>query len=815
MSIGGRRVARAAWLGGLAGALGLVSGVRTAPAAEQVLDRFAYPPPTLAAEVWRADRSAPAAIAQDGGVSFFLPFDQGQDRVFWERAVSLDLTPYTSFELEVTCDQPAAMRSLTVYFKSGAGWYIWGRPLAKTGRQSLFMLKGDFETEGRPAGWSKIEAIRLSPWKGLPLRAALVAHALTARSDDLFLVRSTTSTDVAGERRMAERITGRVSRWLHDLGVAHAVVDDDAVARGALKGARLAVLCYNPRPTAGELRALKEFVRAGGKLVVFYAVEPQLAELLHMRLGRYLRAEHAGRWSAMVFDPAGDLQVPSRVYQDSANILPAYPADATARVAAWWESAGGRRSTDPAWTLSPQGAWMSHVLLNDDVQRKKDMLLGVLAHFHPTIWAQAARRAMENAGRIDSFASTAQAVAALNVAAEASADPAGVRQLTAQAEAAAAAMGEAYRRKAVTDTVRRGRELQDILTRAYALAQRPRPGEVRGVWDHDGLGWIPGNWKETCRLLAAGGLNTLFVNDLWEGTAHYPSETVTPSATFRLYGDQLAQCLKAARPLGMKVHLWKVCWNLEAAPPDLVERLRREGRLQVSAAGATLPWLNPVLGENVEYALSSLREAVRKYPVDGVQLDYIRYPNADACLSPATRAAFEKKVGRRVADWPRAVQKGGVFHGEFRRWRADTITAFVRAAREQLLRINPRLQLSAAVYGNYPDCIESLGQDWGAWLKEGLVDFVCPMNYAGDVVGFTTMTERQLRLPGAAGRVLPGLGVTADEIQLGPDQVIEQILAVRRLGAPGFVLFDLSGTLRRDILPLLQLGVTRPAPAAR
>jgi len=118
--------------------------------------------------------------------------------------------------------------------------------------------------------------------------------------------------------------------------------------------------------------------------------------------------------------------------------------------------------------------------------------------------------------------------------------------------------------------------------------------------------------------------------------------------------------------------------------------------------------------------------------------------------------------------------------------------------------------ISAAVYSGYPGCINSIGQDWGRWLKEDLVDFVCPMDYTVNNDAFKTMVRRQLSLANAGGRVFPGLGVTAMESQLTPDQVIEQIRQTRAAGAGGFVLFDLNRTLEKDVLPALRIGLTRP-----
>ena len=69
----------------------------------------------------------------------------------------------------------------------------------------------------------------------------------------------------------------------------------------------------------------------------------------------------------------------------------------------------------------------------------------------------------------------------------------------------------------------------------------------------------------------------------------------------------------------------------------------------------------------------------------------------------------------------------------------------------------------------------------------------------------------QVAYPGAAGRIIPGIGVTADESRLDSAQVVRQVALARQAGCPGFVLFALSGTLRDETLPALRQGITRPA----
>lgn len=787
-----------------------------------VIDAFSYPSQAAAEKAWRPSPISPrvALDPQSGGVTFPCPFARDLPRVYWDRAVSLDLSRFTSLQMDVSCNNPQAFRSFNLYLKSGNGWYVWTAPLPASGRQRLLALKGDFSTEGKPAGWDRIELVRLSAWKGVPEDTAVTLFSLATGADPILLVRNTVSTPSAAEKSFAAAVNERLSRWLRDMNIPHGVVTDEDVIRGALvppgaglQGARVALLGYNPHPPADELAALRRFVASGGKLIVCYGADPGLADLMRVRLASYRKNDPPGQWNAFAFtDPAG-WRVPARIFQESFNILPAFPADDTARVIAWWENAAGERSADPAWIASDAGLWMTHVLLDDDAQNKQQLLLGLLGRYEPSVWPAAARTCLDRAGKIDSFRGVAEAVAALRRQLKSAADPDRVKALLDQADALNRGLAASHTQGDYLAVIRQSRELRAALTEAYGRVQRPKAGEFRGVWEHDGIGWYPGDWDRTCAFLADHGINAVFANLQWGALAHYPSRVLPQSTTFRRFGDQAAQCCEAAHRHGLQVHAWKVCWSLSGAPADYVARVRKQGRVQVTAGGKTTSFLCPSHPQNRAQELSAIREIAATYPLDGIHLDYVRFASPEYCYCSSCRAAFEQWTGERVARWPRDVANGGALRARYRAWRAARITDFVRAAAAQARAARPGIRVSAAVWGNYPDCANSVGQDWAVWLKEGLVDFVCPMNYTTDRTRFATLTHAQLGLPNAKGRIYPGLGVTADESQLRADQVIEQVAALRDLAAPGFMLFDLSYTLREETLPALKWGLTADAEA--
>ena len=341
-----------------------------------------------------------------------------------------------------------------------------------------------------------------------------------------------------------------------------------------------------------------------------------------------------------------------------------------------------------------------------------------------------------------------------------------------------------------------------------------KPREVRAMWNHSGTGAYPGDWERSAKLLADNGFNMILPNMLWGGVAHYASDVLPRSATFKKYGDQIEQCCQAAHRHGIEVHVWKVNFNLATAPKEFVAKIRREGRVQMTVEGKSGDWLCPSHPENRKLELESMLEVARKYPVDGLHFDYIRYPDGKHCYCDGCRRRFEAETGRNVADadWPKECFAGSR-KKEYRDWRCRQITALVESVGREAKKIRPTLKISAAVFGAYPDCRESVGQDWVAWVDAGLVDFLCPMDYTANNKEFDYLVGLQTKLIGGRVPLYPGIGARATGIAMKPEQVLGQVRQARLLGAAGFVVFNFDADTAASIVPGVGQGVNRITPS--
>ena len=340
--------------------------------------------------------------------------------------------------------------------------------------------------------------------------------------------------------------------------------------------------------------------------------------------------------------------------------------------------------------------------------------------------------------------------------------------------------------------------------------------ELRGVWAH--YYGIP-NWEQTIRNLHQANFNAVFPYMCSAGVAYYPSHILPVSKKADSH-DYLAEATRAGQKYGVQIHARMLVLEALFASEQTKARLAAQGRLMRTAAGETLPWLCPTNPYNREQVVGVALEIVRNYPVAGLQLDYIRYPHRDCCYCDYCRRKFTHDTFGASPPTPLPVGEGqplkwpedvisGAYKDAFIRWRRQQITSLVAAIAGAVKSTRPGIAVSAAVFPDWPSAQERFGQDAAAWVEQGLVDFICPMNYTADILTLAGWLRQQQELAASRVPLMVGLGPFSDSCEFeGPQQLVDQILITRAAGAAGFVIFNYNQQFAEDYLPYLALGVT-------
>lgn len=797
-----------------------VSGVAVAvfppappPAGGALIDSFAGNP-----GAWKASLPAAAPMrAQEAGphvLSFPCPFHDGDmERITWDVELRLDLSESRGLRFDLYCDDPEPISGFTFYCRSGGGWYSAPFSLdSPDAWNPVTIAKTEMGTEGAPAGWGKIDAIRIAAWRGAKAPTAfLIANAARISPEaPIAIIRG----DWAGRQHAAEsrailEAARTTARLLDDLGLDYAVISDEDLTEQRLAGRKALLLPYNPAMPDAAAACLRRFTQAGGGLVSFFRLPPALQEAAGIRAVHSFSQERPGHFAQIQAAPGAPAGMPPLTRQLSWNIEVVEPIGGRGHIAAYWRDDTGKNTGHPAVLITERAAHMTHILLRDDPENKRLLLLAMIGPFAPACWKDAAQHQIQRAGALGPYKDFQETLAALRAKTPGDA----ARTAISKAEAEHARARQLFQERGYASAMAAADAARAALVEAYCRAQTSQPGEHRAFWCHDAYGVSGKTWEQSIRILAENGFNAVIPNMLWGGVAYYPSKVLPTAPQVADQGDAIAACLDACRKYGVQCHIWKVCWNMGSrTPQSFRDRMKAEGRIQVNLDGAPTPdWLCPSHPANQRLEVDSLVEVVRNYPVDGVHLDYIRYPDRQSCFCAGCKARFEKHIGAPVRGWPKAVMDEAALQDQWREFRRAQITAVAAAVHREVREARPGVKISAAVFTNWPLDRDNIGQDWKTWCDKGYLDFICPMNYTPGATQFANLIQRQKTWAGTVP-LYPGIGLS---VWSAPDRMItliDQINATRRHKTGGFTIFNFGAAEAEDILPQCGMGITRPTP---
>jgi uncharacterized lipoprotein YddW (UPF0748 family) len=374
------------------------------------------------------------------------------------------------------------------------------------------------------------------------------------------------------------------------------------------------------------------------------------------------------------------------------------------------------------------------------------------------------------------------------------------------------------------------------------LSAQPGPAEVRALWVQRGTITSPAAIRSLVQRAKSAGFTALLVQVRGRADAYYKS-SLEPRATALARQpetfDPLAMVLEEAHAEGLLVHAWMNAnlvsdaeppmaanhitrtkpewlmlprdlapelWDVDSRSPRYLSRLSEYTRAHSDRLEGL--YLSPLQPAAAEYTVNVIGDLAARYPaVDGVHLDYIRFPSAEFDYSPAAVDQFRRSLEPRLtADERRHYDsraKGEpLFYTQMfpQRWlefRQERLTEVVSRIRHAVKSARPQMMLSAAVIPDAAEAANHRMQPWDQWFESGLLDAICPMAYTTDPAIFRLQIQAAQRI--ANGKpVWAGIGA----FQLASLETVLNIRAARQLGAQGVVLFSYDNLVnsQRDYL---------------
>jgi len=355
----------------------------------------------------------------------------------------------------------------------------------------------------------------------------------------------------------------------------------------------------------------------------------------------------------------------------------------------------------------------------------------------------------------------------------------------------------------------------DLPSPPQQLARRRSQSEIRSIWlDRETIvnaGSAEGLAQIFERFRAAG-INTVFVETVNAGYTVYPSDVAPEQNPLTRGWDPLQSAVDLGKVYDIEVHAWvwlfaagnrahnRILGQPESYPgPILSARPDWAGfdnRGNLIIPGKPKPFLDPANPEVRAYLIDLLDEIATRYDVDGIQLDYVRYPFQDAATSrtfgygTAAREQFYELTGVDPVTIPSL--NGGDrrlarLWSQWTDFRAQQISSFVAESSTHLRRRHPGLILSAAVFADdtyYRH--HAIQQDWEDWADQGLVDWIVLMSYADSTHEFSELIQPWvLESSFHSTQIIPGIRL----LNLPSAEARNQIELLRDLPVGGYALF--------------------------
>ena len=229
--------------------------------------------------------------------------------------------------------------------------------------------------------------------------------------------------------------------------------------------------------------------------------------------------------------------------------------------------------------------------------------------------------------------------------------------------------------------------------------------------------------------LQAMHINTVLLQTRVRGDVIYPSSIepfshVLTGVSGKSPGyDPLAFAIEECHKRGIRLHAWLV-----TLPLGKDEHVRRLGRNSLPNRQSSLctrykgAWyMEPGNPATADYITALVKEIVQNYDVDGIHLDYVRYPDS---VDGYPDGSLFVRHGKRMS---------------LAAWRRSNITRIAAGVYSAVKQLKPWVCVSCAPLGKYDnltrysslgwDAYNTVYQDAQGWLRDGIMDALFPMLY--------------------------------------------------------------------------------------
>ncbi len=332
--------------------------------------------------------------------------------------------------------------------------------------------------------------------------------------------------------------------------------------------------------------------------------------------------------------------------------------------------------------------------------------------------------------------------------------------------------------------------------------------EFKGVWVRP-VETTEKDIADSVKRIKAAGIDNIFIETYFHG------RTIFPSKTMEKYGfvkqnekfagiDPLKIWIKYARKNNIKVHVWFETFyvgiqrpetnpkNILAVKPAWANKTKRNYNINAPTPSISEHngfFIDPANAEAQDFLLALITEIIDDYKVDGINLDYIRYPQSVSVsdtnawgYTDIARNEFKTIYGKDPVD----ISVSDPLWLKWCEYRRNKVTYFV--SKVGALGREKNTYISAVIFPDRLSALTTKQQDWRSWSTKGYVNGFTPLFLTCNARTLNTLITNVINAKAAGTDLFAGLFVTF--MGGSEEDLIREIHETRKLNINGVILFD-------------------------
>lgn len=357
--------------------------------------------------------------------------------------------------------------------------------------------------------------------------------------------------------------------------------------------------------------------------------------------------------------------------------------------------------------------------------------------------------------------------------------------------------------------------------------------ELKGIWIRP----VEKTKEEiisTIEKIESSGINEIFLETYFHGMTIFPSKTMTGYGFYTqnpTFGglDVLKAYIEEAHKRKMKVNIWfesfyignktpaKYPQNILSVKPHWanVNKANYQSESPVfSVSEHNGYFLDPANPEVQMFLEELLTEIINDYQPDGINLDYVRYPqsisakyssyeNTNWGYTSYARNEFKEKYGKDPID----ILCSDSLWVMWDKYRQDKLSAFVLRINE--ITKHKNISLTTVIFPDMKKTMETKQQDWSTWSLTNSLDGVTPLFLTCDSKTTQAMINEIIKNTSPSTKIYAGLFTTF--MNGSQEDLLRQIHVARKSRINGIILFDFAH-LNDLYIDTLNASVFNPMP---